>query len=503
MTDLTRLTLSQARDGLTKGDFTSRELTEQHLSAMEQGRELNSFIVETTDIALDMADRADQMIRAGKATGMTGIPIAVKDLFCTRDIHSCASSHILDGFRPKYESTVTANLWQDGAVMLGKTNMDEFAMGSSNETSYYGPVKNPWRATKEDGSLETKDYVPGGSSGGSVAAVAAHMAIAATGSDTGGSIRQPAAFTGLVGMKPTYGRCSRWGMIAFASSLDQAGPITKTVRDAAIMMESMAGHDSKDSTSVDRNVPNYEHALTGDIRGMKIGIPKEYRMDGMPSAIEKLWQQGIAWMRDAGAEIIDISLPHTKYALPTYYIVAPAEASSNLARYDGVKYGLRVEGHGLSGMYKNTRAEGFGDEVKRRILIGTYVLSAGYYDAYYLKAQKIRTLIARDFAKAYEKVDVILTPTAPSAAFAMGEKSDDPIAMYLNDVFTVPASLAGLPAISIPAGLSRDAMPLGLQLIGRIFDEETMLRAGQVLEHAAGFSAKPEIWWPETSGGEK
>ncbi len=497
MTDLTKLTLAEARDGLAKGDFTSRELTLQHLSAMEKGRELNSFIVETTDIALDMADKADEMIKAGRGTGMTGIPIAVKDLFCTKDVHSCAASHILDGFKPKYDSTVTANLWQDGAVMLGKTNMDEFAMGSSNETSYYGPVNNPWRATKKDGSLSENNYVPGGSSGGSVAAVAGHLALAATGSDTGGSIRQPAAFAGLVGLKPTYGRCSRWGMIAFASSLDQAGPITKTVRDAAIMMESMASYDDKDSTSVNRNVPNYEHALTGDIRGLKVGIPKEYRMDGMPEEIEKLWQQGIEWMKAAGAEIIDISLPHTKYALPTYYIVAPAEASSNLARYDGVKYGLRVEGDGLSGMYKNTRAAGFGDEVKRRILIGTYVLSAGYYDAYYLKAQKIRTLIAQDFAKAYEKVDVILTPTAPSPAFAMGEKSNDPIAMYLNDVFTVPASLAGLPAISVPAGLSADALPLGLQLIGRAFDEETMLRAADVLEHAAGFTAKPKIWWGE------
>ena len=495
MTDLTKLTLTEARDGLAKGDFTSRELTQQHLTAMEQGRDLNSYIVETADIALEMADKADQMIKGGSATGMTGIPIAVKDLYCTKDVHSCSASHILNGFKPKYESTVTANLWQDGAVMLGKTNMDEFAMGSSNETSYYGPVKNPWRATNENGEPESKDYVPGGSSGGSVAAVAGHMAIAATGTDTGGSIRQPAAFTGLVGLKPTYGRCSRWGMIAFASSLDQAGPITKTVRDAAIMMESMASYDVKDSTSVERVVPNYEHALTGDIRGMKIGIPKEYHMDGMPKEIEKLWQQGIAWMKDAGAEVIDISLPHTKYALPTYYIVAPAEASSNLARYDGVKYGLRVEGDSLDGMYKNTRAEGFGHEVKRRILIGTYVLSAGYYDAYYLKAQKVRTLIAQDFAKAYEQVDVILTPTAPSAAFAMGEKTEDPIAMYLNDVFTVPASLAGLPAISVPAGLSREAMPLGLQLIGRAFDEETVLRAAQVLEHAAHFTAQPKIWW--------
>lgn len=490
MTDLTKLALSEARDGLQAGDYSARELTEQHLSAMQNAKELNSFIVETADIALEMADKADGMIKSGTAKGMTGIPIAIKDLFCTKGVHSCSASHILDGFEPRYESTVSGNLWADGAIMLGKTNMDEFAMGSSNENSYYGPVKNPWRA---DG--ETRDYVPGGSSGGSVAAVAADIAIAATGTDTGGSIRQPASFTGLVGMKPTYGRCSRWGMIAFASSLDQAGPVTKTVRDAAIMLESMAGYDAKDSTAVNCPVPNYEAALTGDIRGMKIGIPKEYHMDGMSKEIETLWQQGIQWLKDAGAEIVDISLPHTQYALPTYYIVAPAEASSNLARYDGVKYGLRVEGDSLDDMYKNTRAEGFGAEVKRRILIGTYVLSAGYYDAYYLKAQRIRTLIANDFAKAYEKVDAILTPTAPSAAFAMGEKSDDPIAMYLNDVFTVPASLAGLPAISVPAGLSSEKLPLGLQIIGKAFDEETVLKVGSVIEQAAAFSAKPKVWW--------
>jgi len=490
MTDFTKLALSEARDGLKKGDFSARELTEAHLKAMQDAAELNCFIVETEDQARDMADKADHMIKAGTATGMTGIPVAIKDLFCTKGVHSCSSSHILNGFKPGYESTVTANLWKDGAVMLGKTNMDEFAMGSSNETSYYGPVKNPWRAEGEE-----KDYVPGGSSGGSVAAVAADIALAATGTDTGGSIRQPASFTGLVGLKPTYGRCSRWGMIAFASSLDQAGPVTKTVRDAAIMLESMAGYDAKDSTAVDVPVPNYEASLTGDIRGMKIGIPNEYRMDGMSDEIETLWQQGIQWLKDAGAEIVDISLPHTKYALPTYYIVAPAEASSNLARYDGVKYGLRVEGDSLDDMYKNTRAEGFGAEVKRRILIGTYVLSAGYYDAYYLKAQRIRTLIAQDFARAYEKVDAILTPTAPSAAFAMGEKSDDPIAMYLNDVFTVPASLAGLPAISVPAGLSTEKLPLGLQVIGKAFDEETVLKVGAVVEEAAAFSAKPKIWW--------
>ena len=428
---------------------------------------------------------------------MTGLPVGIKDLFCTKGVHSCAASHILDGFKPLYESTVTAQMWQDGAVMLGKLNMDEFAMGSSNETSYYGPAINPWRAEGSD-----KKLVPGGSSGGSTAAVAADIALAATGTDTGGSIRQPASFTGLVGLKPTYGRCSRWGIIAFASSLDQAGPITKTVRDAAIMLESMAGHDPKDSTSINVPVPHYEAALTGDIRGLKVGIPKEYRVDGMPAEIEKLWQQGIGWLKDAGAEIVDISLPHTKYALPTYYIVAPAEASSNLARYDGVKYGLRVSGDSLAEMYSNTRAAGFGDEVKRRVLIGTYVLSAGYYDAYYLKAQKVRSLIARDFSKAYEQVDVILTPTAPSAAFALGEKSDDPLAMYLNDVFTVPASLAGLPGISVPAGLSAEKLPLGLQLLGKPFDEETVLRTADVLEQAAGFTAKPQNWWSR-NGGEK
>ncbi|WP_321392287.1 Asp-tRNA(Asn)/Glu-tRNA(Gln) amidotransferase subunit GatA [Emcibacter sp.] len=490
MTKLTKLTLTEARDGLKKGDFTAREVAEAHLSAMETARELNAYIVETPEIALEMADKADARIKAGNQKGMTGIPVGVKDLFCTKGVHSCSASHILNGFQPRYESTVTQKMWDDGAVMLGKLNMDEFAMGSSNETSYYGPVKNPWRAEGYG-----HDLVPGGSSGGSVAAVAADIAIAATGTDTGGSIRQPASFTNLVGLKPTYGRCSRWGIIAFASSLDQAGPITKTVRDAAIMLESMAGHDPKDSTSVPTAVPDFEAALTGDIRGLKVGIPKEYRVDGMPEEIEKLWQQGMDWLKDAGAEIIDISLPHTKYALPTYYIVAPAEASSNLARYDGVKYGLRVDGENLADMYSNTRAEGFGDEVKRRILIGTYVLSAGYYDAYYLKAQKVRSLIARDFREAHEKVDVILTPTAPSAAFALGEKTSDPLSMYLNDVFTVPASLAGLPGISVPAGLNGEGLPLGLQLLGRPFDEETVLRVAEVLEGAANVTAKPVKWW--------
>lgn len=496
MTDLTKMTLSEARDGLHNGDFTSAEITEAHLSAINDAKELNAYIEVTSDKAMDMAAKSDAMLKDGSAKAMTGIPIGIKDLYCTKGVHSQSASHILDGFKPEYESTVTANLWADGAVMLGKTNQDEFAMGSSNENSHYGPVKNPWRAEGE-----TKDYVPGGSSGGSAAAVAANITIAATGTDTGGSIRQPASFAGLVGFKPTYGRCSRWGMIAFASSLDQAGPLTRSVRDAAIMMESMAGYDPKDSTSINVAVPNYEAALSGDIRGLKVGIPKEYRVDGMAQEIERLWSQGIEWLKSAGAEIVDISLPHTKYALPTYYIVAPAECSSNLARYDGVKYGLRVTGDNLSldDMYKKTRAAGFGDEVKRRILIGTYVLSAGYYDAYYLKAQRVRTLIAGDFKAAYEKCDVILTPTAPSAAFALGDKVSDPLAMYLNDVFTVPASLAGLPGISIPAGLSAEGLPLGLQLLGQAFGESELLNVASVLESAAGFSQKPTKWWGENS----
>ena len=494
MADLTNMTLFEARDGLHKGDFTSTEITEAHLSAIDDAKELNAYIEVTSDHAMDMATKADAMIKNGSAKAMTGIPIGIKDLYCTKGVHSQSASHILDGFKPEYESTVTANLWADGAVMLGKTNMDEFAMGSSNENSYYGPVKNPWRAKGQ-----TIDYVPGGSSGGSATAVAANISIAATGTDTGGSIRQPASFAGLVGFKPTYGRCSRWGMIAFASSLDQAGPLTKTVRDAAIMMESMAGYDVKDSTSTNIPVPDYEAALSGDIRGLKVGIPKEYRVDGMPGEIEKLWSKGIDWLKSAGAEIVDISLPHTKYALPTYYIVAPAECSSNLARYDGVKYGLRVSGDSLDDMYKKTRAEGFGDEVKRRILIGTYVLSAGYYDAYYLKAQRVRTLIAGDFKAAYEKCDVILTPTAPSAAFALGDKVSDPLAMYLNDVFTVPASLAGLPGISIPAGLSAEGLPLGLQLLGQAFCESELLNVASVLETAAGFAQKPAKWWGTSS----
>lgn len=487
MTALTDLTLAEARTGLARGDFTAVELTGAHLAAIEKARALNAFITETPDRAMAMARAADARRAAGDARPIDGLPVAVKDLFCTDGVRTTAGSHILDGFVPTYESTVTANLWCDGAVLLGKANLDEFAMGSSNTTSYFGPVTNPWRRR----DAPEADLVPGGSSGGSAAAVAGRLALAATGTDTGGSIRQPASFCGIVGFKPTYGRCSRWGIVAFASSLDQAGPMTRTVRDAAIMLGSMAGFDPKDSTSVDRPVPAYEAALTGDIRGLRIGVPKEYRVDGMPAAIDALWRQGIDWLKQAGAEIVDVSLPNTHHALPTYYIVAPAEASSNLARYDGVRYGLRVPGRNLVEMYENTRAEGFGREVQRRVMIGTYVLSAGYYDAYYLKAQKVRSLIARDFTHAFETVDAVLTPTAPSTAFGLQDKQDDPIAMYLNDVFTVPASLAGLPGVSVPAGLGDDGLPLGLQLIGRPFDEETVLRVADVLETAADFTARP------------
>ena len=489
MTRLTDLTLSEARDGLRRGDFTSVELTQAHLDAVAEAKPLNAFVTETPDIALDMAARSDERIAQGQAGPMEGLPLGIKDLFCTKGTLTTASSHILDGFVPAYESTVTANLWNDGAVMLGKLNCDEFAMGSSNETSYYGPVINPWRRASDGAQL-----VPGGSSGGSASAVAARLCLAATATDTGGSIRQPAALTGLVGVKPTYGRCSRWGIVAFASSLDQAGPLTRTVRDSAIMLQSMAGHDPRDTTSVNLPVPDYEAALTGDIAGMRIGIPKEYRIDGMPEEIDTLWQQGMDWLRDAGAEICEISLPHTHYALPAYYIVAPAEASSNLARYDGVRYGLRVPGEDITEMYENTRAEGFGAEVKRRVLIGTYVLSAGYYDAYYIKAQKVRTLIKRDFEQAFEDVDLVLTPTTPNAAFAPGEITD-PVTMYLNDIFTVTANMAGLPGISVPSGLSGEGLPLGLQLIGKAFDEETLLRGAGALEDAAGFSGQPENWW--------
>jgi aspartyl-tRNA(Asn)/glutamyl-tRNA(Gln) amidotransferase subunit A len=486
MTALTELTIAGALDGLAKKQFSSKELTAAHVKAVEAARTLNAFVTETPDKALQMAEASDARRAKGEAGLMEGVPVAIKDLFCTEGVLTTAGSHILDGFKPTYESTVTANLWKAGAVMLGKVNMDEFAMGSSNMTSHYGYVNNPWTRKGDNRPL-----VPGGSSGGSAAAVAARIALGATGTDTGGSIRQPAAFTGIVGIKPTYGRCSRWGIVAFASSLDQAGPMTRTVEDAAIMLQAMAGHDPKDSTSVNLPVPDYRKALTGDIKGLKVGIPKEYRIDGMAPEIETLWTQGIDWMKRAGAEIVDISLPHTKYALPTYYVIAPAEASSNLARYDGVRFGLRVPGESLDEQYENTRAAGFGKEVRRRVLIGTYVLSAGYYDAYYLKAQKVRALIANDFTEAFKKVDIILTPSTPSAAFAAGEKMDDPLAMYLMDVFTVTVNLAGLPGISVPAGLSAEGLPLGLQLIGKAFDEETVLKVGQVLEKSANFTARP------------
>ena len=490
MADLTKLSLAEMRDGLRAKDFTSVELTEAHITAMEGARLLNAFVVETADKAREMAAASDKRLADGTNGDLEGIPLGIKDLFCTEGVQATAGSKILEGFIPPYESTVSQNLWDDGAVMMGKLNMDEFAMGSSNETSYFGPVKNPWR---REGS--NVDLVPGGSSGGSAAAVAANLVPGATGTDTGGSIRQPAAVTGLVGMKPTYGRCSRWGVVAFASSLDQAGPLTRTVRDSAIMMKSMAGHDAKDSTSLLATVPDFEAALTGDVKGLRIGVPKEYRVDGMPEAIEKLWQQGIEWLKAAGAEIKEISLPHTKYALPAYYIVAPAEASSNLARYDGVKFGQRVEGDDITSMYENTRASGFGHEVQRRVMIGTYVLSAGYYDAYYLKAQKVRTLIKQDFEKVWGEVDAILTPTTPGPAFGIGEKASDPLEMYLNDIFTVTANMSGLPAISVPAGLSEDGLPLGLQIIGKALDEETVFRVGGAIEDAAGFSATPTKWW--------
>jgi aspartyl-tRNA(Asn)/glutamyl-tRNA(Gln) amidotransferase subunit A len=488
MTDLTRLTIKQASAGLHKGDFTSLELTEQHISAMEAQRDLNAFITETPEIARERAQQSDKKIKAGTAGKLEGIPVAVKDLFCTNGVLTTSASHILDGFTPTYESTVSAKLQEAGGVMLGKTNMDEFAMGSANITSHYGPVKNPWKREGNDTPL-----VPGGSSGGSAASVASFTSMGALGSDTGGSIRQPASFCGIVGIKPTYGRCSRWGMVAFASSLDQAGVFTRTVEDAAIMLETIVGYDPKDSTSYNAAVPDFSKALTGDVRGMRIGIPREYNVDVMPQEIRALWEQGADWLKQAGAEIIDINLPHTEYALSTYYIIAPAEASSNLARYDGVRYGLRVTGEkgSLDEMYEKTRAAGFGDEVKRRIMIGTYVLSAGYYDAYYKQAQRIRSLIAQDFSQAFGKVDAILTPTAPSAAFELGKKIDDPVQMYLNDIFTIPASLAGLPALSLPAGLSSEGLPLGLHLIGKPFDEATLFKVAGVMEQAAQFKATP------------
>jgi aspartyl-tRNA(Asn)/glutamyl-tRNA(Gln) amidotransferase subunit A len=483
---LTALTLAEARAGLRTKEFSARELTHSYIAAVEAVRPLNAFITETPERAIEMAAASDERLAKGEARPLDGIPIAVKDLFCTRGVLTTAASHILDGFRPPYESTVTEKLWQAGAVMLGKTNLDEFAMGSSNTTSHYGPVENPWRRSDDNRKL-----VPGGSSGGSAAAVAAHAALAATGTDTGGSIRQPASFCGIVGLKPSYGRCSRWGVVAYASSLDHPGPLARTVRDAAIMLGAMAGHDPKDSTSAPLPVPDYERALGGDLNGLRVGIPNEYRADGMPGEIEALWQQSIRWLREAGAEPVEISLPHTKYALAAYYIIAPAEASSNLSRYDGVRFGLRVPGDTLEDMYELTRAAGFGPEVRRRVLIGTYVLSAGYYDAYYLKAQRVRALVARDFTAAFERVDCLLTPTAPSAAFAIGDNMDDPVAMYLNDLFTVPANLAGLPALSVPAGLSADGLPLGLQVIGRAFDEETVLRVGEAIERAADFRHAP------------
>ncbi|MFM7347804.1 MAG: Asp-tRNA(Asn)/Glu-tRNA(Gln) amidotransferase subunit GatA [Tagaea sp.] len=485
MANLTDLTIASLREGLRARKFSAVEVADAYNAAVAANRHLNAFILETPDLARDQAKAADARLAKGEGRDLEGIPLGIKDLFCTKGVQTTAGSNILKGFVPPYESTVTGNLFAAGATMLGKLNLDEFAMGSANITSAYGNVKNPWK--RKDG----KDLVPGGSSGGSAASVAAHIVAGATGTDTGGSIRQPASFVGIAGLKPTYGRCSRWGIVAFASSLDQAGPMARDVRDTAILLKAMAGHDPKDSTSVPRPVPDYEKALTGDVRGLRFGIPKEYRVDGMPAEIEKLWQQGIEWLKEAGATPVEISLPHTKYALPTYYIIAPAEASSNLARYDGVRYGLRVPGGSLDQMYENTRAEGFGAEVRRRILIGTYVLSAGYYDAYYLKAQKVRTLIFNDFQEAWKKCDVILTPTAPSAAFAIGEKQDDPLSMYLNDVFTVPVNLAGLPGLSVPAGLSADGLPLGLQLIAKPFDEETLLRAGGVVETAANFTARP------------
>ncbi len=493
MSELTSLTIAQAREKLNAGEITSVELTEAYLSVIDAANEsLNTYVVVTADKARKMAKASDERRAGGTIGGLEGIPLGIKDLFATRGIHTQACSHILDDFKPEYESTVTQNLWDDGAVMLGKLNMDEFAMGSSNETSYYGPVKNPWREQGSNTAL-----VPGGSSGGSASSVAAHLCAGATATDTGGSIRQPAAFTGTVGIKPTYGRCSRWGIAAFASSLDQAGPISRDLRDAAIMLKSMASVDAKDTTSVDLPVPDYEASIGKSVKGMKIGIPKEYRVDGMPEEIEALWQKGIEWYRDAGAEIVDISLPHTKYALPTYYIVAPAEASSNLARYDGVRYGLRETGSDITDMYEKTRATGFGHEVRRRILIGTYVLSSGYYDAYYLRAQKVRTLIKRDFETAFaDGIDAILTPATPSSAFAIGdeEMAADPVKMYLNDVFTVTVNMAGLPGISVPAGLDNKGLPLGLQLIGKPFAEEELFQASHVIEQAAG-KFEAEKWW--------
>ena len=494
MTELTNLGVKAIRDGVAAGDFTAREVAEAFNANVAAAKDLNAFIVATPEKALEAAEKVDADRAAGKPLGsMAGVPIGMKDLFATRGVQTTAASHILESFVPEYESTVSQKLWDAGAGMLGKVNMDQFAMGSSNETSYFGNVISPWR--RKDGG--NAPLAPGGSSGGSSAAISARLVPGATGTDTGGSIRQPAAFTGITGIKPTYGRCSRWGIVAFASSLDQAGPMARDVTDCAIMLGAMAGFDPKDSTSLDLPVPDWAGALDSDLKGKKVGIPREYRMDGMDAEIARSWDRGVEWLKDAGAEVVEISLPHTKYALPAYYIVAPAEASSNLARYDGVRYGLRElpDGANLQDMYAATRAAGFGDEVKRRILIGTYVLSAGFYDAYYTQAMKVRTLIRGDFEKAFAGCDVILAPTSPSAAFALGEKSDDPIAMYLNDVFAVPASLAGLPAMSVPAGLNSDGLPLGLQIIGKAFDEQGVLNAGLAIEQRAGFTAQPEKWW--------
>ncbi|HUO12017.1 MAG TPA: Asp-tRNA(Asn)/Glu-tRNA(Gln) amidotransferase subunit GatA [Caulobacteraceae bacterium] len=490
MSSLTDLSLKDALAGLRNRQFSAVELTEAHLAAIEKARALNAYVAETPEKALAMAAASDARLKAGEARPLEGAALGIKDLFCTEGVRSAACSRILDNFKPTYESTVTSNLWRDGAVMLGKLNMDEFAMGSSNETSVCGPVVNPWRSRGSNQPL-----TPGGSSGGSAAAVAANLALGATATDTGGSIRQPASFTGTVGIKPTYGRCSRWGIIAFASSLDQAGPIARSVEDAAILLTSMSGHDPKDSTSLPTEVPDFASFVGKSVKGLRVGVPKEYRADGMPAEIETLWADGVAWLKDAGCEVVDVSLPHTKYALPAYYIIAPAEASSNLARYDGMRYGLRVDGATLDDTYEATRAAGFGAEVRRRVLIGAYVLSAGYYDAYYLRAQKVRRRIADDFDAAFEKVDALLTPTAPSAAFGLGENSNDPVAMYLNDVFTVTVNLAGLPGLSLPAGLDAQGLPLGLQLIGRSLDEGTLFQLGSALEKAAAFRARPEPWW--------
>jgi aspartyl-tRNA(Asn)/glutamyl-tRNA(Gln) amidotransferase subunit A len=493
MTELSKLTIADARDALRKGEVTAVELTNACLSAIEGADALGAFVHKTPEIALEQAAAADARIKAGDAPDMCGIPLGIKDLFCTKGVPSQAASGILNGFKPEYESTVTQNLWNSGSIMLGKLNMDEFAMGSSNETSVYGNAVNPWK-------IDDRLLTPGGSSGGSAAAVAADLCLAATGTDTGGSIRQPAAFTGIVGLKPTYGRCSRWGVVAFASSLDQAGPMTKTVRDAAIMLQTMASHDPKDSTSVEFPLPDLEAALTGDIKGKKIGIPREYRVDGMPAEIEAQWQEGAEMLRAAGAEIVDISLPHTKYALPAYYVIAPAEASSNLARYDGVRYGHRAQlaqGDGIVQMYEKTRAEGFGHEVQRRVMVGTYVLSAGFYDAYYNRARKVRTLIKQDFEQAFAAgIDAILTPATPSSAFGLGEMSEaDPVEMYLMDVFTVTVNMAGLPGISVPTKMSQEGLPMGLQLIGKPWGEDELLNTAYALENAAGFVSKPAKWW--------